>query len=403
MLLQAGDGLARILGRGKARALQQQAAVGGYELEIELAVGFAVLLEAGQGGLGCFGGLGGCTGLCQAAQAHGRAQRAHKRRGNLARALGARQQGLLDLLGVGHQVVIALAHGRHVAVDALKQQLLGIAPGNALGIQLAQRLGFFGRGKRLVDLEEGRALHVLGLAGRARIGQDAADQLFELIARAEQGDRVVVALAHLAAIEPWQRGHMLVNRRFGQREVLAIQVVEAGRHVARHLDVLDLVAAHGHLVGIEDQDVGTHEHGVHEEARGHSVVGLAASGGVLVLRGLVGVGTVEQALAGHAGEQPGQLGGLGDVGLAVEGDLFRVQPGGQPTGGDLQRGALDACRVFALDERVVVGQKVKALHTRAQAGRHRGADGAHKVAQVGRARGGDAGEKTRGAHGDEIS
>ena len=121
------------------------------------------------------------------------------------------------------------------------------------------------------------------------------------------------------------------------------------------------------------------------------------------MRGLVGVGTVEQALAGDAGEQPGQLGGLGDVGLAVEGDLFRVQPGGQPTGGDLQRGALDACRVFALDERVVVGQKVKALHTRAQAGRHRGADGAHKVAQVGRARGGDAGEKTRGAHGDEIS
>ena len=370
MLLQAGDGLARILGRGKARALQQQAAVGGYELEIELAVGFAVLLEAGQGGLGCFGGLGGCTGLCQAAQAHGRAQRAHKRRGNLARAFGARQQRLLDLLGVGHQVVIALAHGRHIAVDALKQQLLGIAPGNALGIQLAQRLGFFGRGKGLVDLEEGRALHVLGLAGRARIGQDAADQLLELIARAEQGDRVVVALAHLAAIQPRQRGHMLVDGRLGQREVLAIQVVEAGRHVACHLDVLDLVAAHGHLVGIEDQDVGPHEHGVHEEARGHAVVRLAAGGGVLVLRGLVGVRAVEQALAGHAGEQPGQLGRFGDVGLAVEGDLLGVEPCGQPAGGDFERGALDARRVFTLDERVVVGQEIKALHTGAQAGRH---------------------------------
>ncbi len=52
----------------------------------------------------------------------------------------------------------------------------------------------------------------------------------------------------------------------GQREVLAVEMVEALRHVARHLDVLHLVAAHRHLVRLEHQDVGAHQHRVHEQA-----------------------------------------------------------------------------------------------------------------------------------------
>ena len=75
-----------------------------------------------------------------------------------------------------------------------------------------------------------------------------------------------------------------------------------------------------------------------------SASGSVAGGDVLVDRRLVGVGAIEQALAGDAGEQPGQLGDLGDVGLAVEEHPLRVQPGGQPAGGDLQRRALDARR-----------------------------------------------------------
>jgi hypothetical protein len=70
-----------------------------------------------------------------------------------------------------------------------------------------------------------------------------------------------------------------------------------------------------------------------------------ALGGVAIDRRLVGVGAVEQALAGDAGEQPGELGDLGDVGLAVEPHAVGVQPGGEPGGGDLQRRALHAQRV----------------------------------------------------------
>jgi hypothetical protein len=121
-------------------------------------------------------------------------------------------------------------------------------------------------------------------------------------------------------------------------------------------------------------------------------VGVDAGGGVLVHLRLVGVRAIEQALAGDAGEQPGQLRDLGDVGLAVEEHLLRVQPRGQPAGGDLQRGALDARRLVALDQRVVVGQEVEVLGAGAAAGLHRGADRADVVAQVRRAGGGDAGE-----------
>jgi hypothetical protein len=196
---------------------------------------------------------------------------------------------------------------------------------------------------------------------------------------------------------------MLVNGGLGQHEMLAVEVVEARAHVARHLDVLHLVAPHGHLVRLEHQNVGCHQHRVHEQARRHAVVALAAGFVVLVHAGLVGVGAVEQALAGHAGQQPGQLGDFGDIRLAVKNHFLGIQPGCQPARGNLQRRALDARRVFAFDERVVVGQKVKTLHAGAQAGGDGRADRADEVAQVRRAGGGDAGEKAGGAHGNEIS
>jgi hypothetical protein len=108
------------------------------------------------------------------------------------------------------------------------------------------------------------------------------------------------------------------------------------------------------------------------------------------------MGAVEHTLAGDAGQQPGQLGNFGDVGLPVKRDALRVQPRSQPAGGNLQRGTLDARRVFHLDQGMVVGQKIETLDTGAQAGAHRRANGADIVAQVGCAGGGDAGQEARG-------
>ncbi len=170
-------------------------------------------------------------------------------------------------------------------------------------------------------------------------------------------------------------------------------MIETLRHVARHFDVLDLVAAHRHLVRLEHQNVGAHQHRVHEEAGGDIGIGIIARGIVLVDRRLVGMGAVEHTLACDAGQQPGQLGNLRDVGLAVEHDALRVQPCSQPARRDLQRGALDARRLIAFDQRVIVGQEVETLDAVKPARRHRRPDRADKIAEVGRAGGGDAGKK----------
>ena len=59
--------------------------------------------------------------------------------------------------------------------------------------------------------------------------------------------------------------------------MLAVQVVEALAEIARHLDVLDLVAADRHLVRIEQQDVRGHQHRVHEQPGGDAGIVVLAS------------------------------------------------------------------------------------------------------------------------------
>ena len=302
---------------------------------------------------------------------------------------------------MGHELGVALAHGRNFAVDALEQHLLGLAPGDAAGKGFCECGGFLIAGKGLVDLEQGRAFGVLGLARCARIGDDGHDLLAQFFGWHEQRNGVVVTLAHLAAIQPRQKRHVVVDLGLGQhQQILAVEVVEAGGHVARHFDMLDLVAAHGHFLRLEHQDVGGHQHRVHEKSRRHTFVRLLPRFGILVLRGLVGVRPVEQALAAHAGEQPGQFGDFGDVALAVERHAIGIESGSQPGGGDFQGAALDACGLVAFDERMVIGQEQVAGGVGALAGAHRGANGADVVAQVRRACGGDAGKITGDARHD---
>ena len=105
----------------------------------------------------------------------------------------------------------------------------------------------------------------------------------------------------------------------GQHEHLAaVGVVEVGRDVARHLEVLLLVLADRHDVRVELQDVGRHQHRVGEEP----VIGLHALRDLV----LVGVRALEQAHRRHRREQPRELARLGQVRLAVEHRALRVEP-----------------------------------------------------------------------------
>ena len=244
-----------------------------------------------------------------------------------------------------------------------------------------------------------RTFGILGFARQPGVGDDARHGLLELLGSAEQRDGVVVALAHLASVEAGQRGHFFLDHHLGQHEqilALAEQMVEALADIARHLHVLDLVTTDRHLLRVEHQDVRRHQHRIAEQAHGHAGIRVFALFDVLVHRRLVGVGTVEQALAGDAGEQPAQLGNLGDVGLAVEGRLVGIQAQRQPGGCDFQARALNARRIIALDQRVVVGEEVEGVHLRVATGNDGRADGASVVAQVRCAGGGDTGKDTGG-------
>jgi hypothetical protein len=77
-------------------------------------------------------------------------------------------------------------------------------------------------------------------------------------------------------------------------------VVEALADVARHLDVLDLVAPDRHLVRLEDQDVGRHQHRIHVQAGVDAGVGILALLAILVCRRLVRVRAVQQSLGRDA-------------------------------------------------------------------------------------------------------
>ena len=106
---------------------------------------------------------------------------------------------------------------------------------------------------------------------------------------------------------------MVVNLRLGKREgfgpvsadrapCIAIKMIETLGNIARHLDVLHLVATDRNLVGVEDQNVGGHQYGVHEKPGVDAGIGVLAIFGIAIDRCLVGMRTVEQSLRGNAGQ-----------------------------------------------------------------------------------------------------
>ena len=177
-------------------------------------------------------------------------------------------------------------------------------------------------------------------------------------------------------------------------------MVETRAEIPRHFDVLDLIAADRHLVRAEQQNVGGHQHRIHEQSGRDAGIGIIAFGGVFIDSGLVGMRAVEQPLAGHAGQQPGQFRNFGNIGLPVKPDLIRIQSAGQPGRGDFQRGLLDARRILHFDQRMVIGEEIETFHTGLPTGGNSRADGTGVIAQMRRTGGGDAGQDTLVGHGN---
>ena len=128
--------------------------------------------------------------------------------------------------------------------------------------------------------------------------------------------------------------------------------------VARHFDVLDLVAADGDFVGVEHEDVGGHQDGVAVQTHFYAVVGVFLI--VFDIRlhgGFVGMGAVHQAFGGDAGQNPVQFHHFGNVALAVEGGGVGVESAGKPSGGNGLGGLVNHLRLVAFDDAVVVGEE----------------------------------------------
>ena len=330
----------------------------------------------------------------------------HRDRARLLRAVAQRA---LDIVRMRHQRVVTLAQRCDVLFDAIAQFFLRVAPTHARFEFLAEHGAFAVAREGAVNRVQAGRIRVLGLARFARVGDDFCNGFAQRLGAAlEQRHGVVVTLGHLAAVEAGQGGDAFVDHHFGQHERfavaarraprLAVDVVESLPDVARHFDVLDLVASDRHLVGVEDQDVGRHQHRVHVEARVDRGVRVFALRGVLVDRGLVRVRAVEQTLRGHAGEHPCEFRDLGNVRLPIERHARGIESAGQPCGRDFQPRTRDAHGIVALDQRVVIGEEEECVVAAAQAGRDRGPDRADVVAEVRRAAGGDAGE-VAGGHG----
>ena len=130
-------------------------------------------------------------------------------------------------------------------------------------------------------------------------------------------------------------------------------MVEAGGQVAADLDVLHLVLAHRHHVGIVDQDVGRHQHRIGEQAGvGRQPLGLLV---------LVGVAPLQQAhrRAGH--QQPAQFGDLGHVGLHEQRRPVGIEPQGQQVDGGVERVLRQRLPVADGRQGVQVGDEVEGV------------------------------------------
>ena len=99
------------------------------------------------------------------------------------------------------------------------------------------------------------------------------------------------------------------------------------REIPGELQVLPLVLAHRHLIGLVQQDVGGLQDRVGEQADAGLVLPSLAD---LSLNWIIRLGLAE---SGDAAEHPGQLGVLGHVGLHEHGAARGIEPAREQLGG----------------------------------------------------------------------
>ena len=167
----------------------------------------------------------------------------------------------------------------------------------------------------------------LGFGRGAGIHGDAHDLFAGGLLFAKDFNGVAVALAHLLAVDAGDEGGFFADLGFGNHEGLAILFIELDGDVTGHFHVLLLVLAHRDDVGIVEQNVSRHEHGIGKE----TVIHGNALGGLV----FEGVPLFQQAHGGECGEEPGEFGDFGDIRLAEENGFLGIEAAGEEIQSDI--------------------------------------------------------------------
>ncbi len=102
------------------------------------------------------------------------------------------------------------------------------------------------------------AKRIFRLLHGTRIGHDPHDLRAENLWFIENVERIAVAFRHLFAVGAGDARGAMKHLGLGQDKRFAEVMIKTGRQVAANLDMLHLILAHGHGVGIVGEDVGRH-------------------------------------------------------------------------------------------------------------------------------------------------
>ena len=190
------------------------------------------------------------------------------------------------------------------------------------------------------------------------VGDGPLDLAADGVLGIQNGNVAVVRIgfAHLAGglLQAHDAAAHLAEVALGHGENIAVNAVEALGNVPGQLQMLLLIRADGHQIGLIEQNIRRHQHGVIKQARVDVVRVLGAL--VLVL-GHAG----KLAHIGEAVQDPGQLCVAADMALAVDDVFLGIQTTGDVGGGHFQTAAAQLGGILPHGDGVHVHHAVDAV------------------------------------------
>ena len=210
-------------------------------------------------------------------------------------------------------------------------------------------------------------LFVLSLYARNNEGERSAWKTTQsLFSAFKEGNNVVVALTHLAAVQSRKDRGVFVDQCFGQRKDLlpvSVHLIESCRDISAHFNVLDLITADRNEISLENQNIRCHQDRIAKQAHGHVVVRIFACGFVGFYLCFIGMSSVHQAFGRHTVQNPVEFHRLRKIALTIKMHAFGIQSAGEPSRGNLNTALLNAIRIARLNQSMIVRQEVKTFRT----------------------------------------